>query len=139
MRKIVKIFHQVSEKTNIKLHYIETLIVAIILSAVALISKKGAVEWFGVVGVILTFEYQVLSTYLTEHSEARKRIKSDVKSDTVHKEIRIIYLLKECIWVVYFIFLGAYSALVGSIIFILYAYWRKTYRKHIPLQEQDIL
>ena len=136
---IIAIFERVRKATTLKDHYLETILAALILITTALISKKGWVEWVGVMGVIITFEYQVLSTYLSEHSEARAKHKRIVKSDLIHKEIRILYFGKEAIWLIYFLALGAYSGLVGTIIFITYGFWRKKYREQIPLQKRDVL
>ncbi|OHB24103.1 MAG: hypothetical protein A2542_02900 [Parcubacteria group bacterium RIFOXYD2_FULL_52_8] len=96
-------------------------------------------EWIGVLGVTLTFEYQVLSTYLREHAEAKKRKGNHKKSDFIYKEIQVLFYVKEVIWITYFLTLGAYSALVGTILFILYGAWRRVYRQEIPVSDDDIL
>ncbi len=57
-------------------------------------------------GVIITFEYQVLSTYLREHAEARVKHKAVVKSGNIHREIQILYFGKEVIWLIYFLYLA---------------------------------
>jgi hypothetical protein len=122
-----------------KVHYFETGFVFLILAGTALISDKGWVEWVGVFGVIFTFEYQVLSTYLREHAEARKKIGKDVRSDFIYKEIQFLFYTKELIWITYFLLLGAYSAIVGTIVFICYGIWRKLYRNEYPLMDEDII
>lgn len=122
-----------------KAHYVETAIVFFIIAVTALISGKGWVEWVGVLGVTFTFEYQVLSTYLREHAEAKKKRGLHGKSDGFYKEIQILYYAKELIWVLYFIVLGAYSAIVGTIVFILYGAWRRMYRQEFPLSDDDII
>ena len=133
------IFEAVRKATGFKGHHIETGFAILILCIVALISGKGWVEWVGVFGVALTFEYQVLSTYLREHSEALRRHHPDAAKNSISKEIQIIYYLKECVWVLYFVFLGAYSALAGTVLFILYGIWRRLYRHVIPLEKEDLL
>ncbi len=122
-----------------KAHYSETALVFVVLASTAIISGKGWIEWLGVFGVIFTFEYQVLSTYLREHAEAKKKRGVHGKSDGFYKEIQILYYAKELIWILYFIVLGAYSAIVGTIVFILYGTWRKLYRQEFPLSDDDIL
>ena len=139
MNFFVRIFEDVRKTTGLKQHYIETAVAAVILIITAVISGKGWVEWVGVLGVILTFEYQVLSTYLREHAEAREQRGKKSKSDFIYKEIQVLYYLKELIWVLYFLALGAYSALAGTFIFISYGAWRKVYRKMIPLSDDDII
>ncbi len=139
MKFLVNIFEEIRKKTGLKPHYIETAVAAAILVATAIISGKGIVEWVGVLGVILTFEYQVLSTYLREHAEARKQKGHEKKSDTIYMEIQVLFYLKEVIWTAYFLALGAYSAIAGTIIFIIYGAWRKLYRQEIPLSDDDII
>lgn len=139
MHYLINIFESIRKWTGLKPHYIETAVAAAILVAVAVISQKGWVEWIGVLGVILTFEYQVLSTYLREHAEARKQRGAEKKSDTIYKEIQVLFYLKEVIWVSYFLALGAYSALAGTVIFICYGIWRKAYRNAVPLEDNDVI
>lgn len=120
-------------------HYLETGFVFLILAITAILSGKGWVEWVGVFGVTFTFEYQVLSTYLREHGEARKKRGKNVKSDYIYKEILFLFYAKEIVWIVYFLLLQAYSAIVGTIIFICYGIWRKLYRSEYPLTDEDII
>ena len=55
--------------TKINLGHFELLIAALILIATGFISGKGYVEWLGVVGVLLTFEYTIIAHYLAEMYE----------------------------------------------------------------------
>ncbi len=140
MAYLVQAFEWLRRETGLKAHHLETVIAALILSAVATLSGRGWVEWIGVFGVTLTFEYQVLSTYLREHSEARKKVHGPTAKDAaVLTEIQVLYYLKECVWIAYFLFLGAYSALAGTMIFIAYGFWRRLYRKTLPIAEVDII
>lgn len=140
MTHLVRAFEALRKTTGLKAHHLETLIAATILTLVAVVSGRGWVEWIGVFGVTLTFEYQVLSTYLREHSEARKKVHGPTAKDAaVLTEIQILYYLKECVWIAYFLFLGAYSALAGTIIFIAYGFWRRLYRQALPIAEVDII
>jgi hypothetical protein len=139
MKALFKLFRKAEKSMGTKAHYFETGIVFLILASTALISDKGWVEWVGVLGVTFTFEYQVLSTYLREHAEARKKIGKDVRSDFIYKEIQFLFYAKEIIWITYFLLLGAYSAIVGTIVFICYGIWRKLYRDEYPLMDEDII
>ena len=139
LKPLFKFFQRLEKTFGVKVHFIETGIVLLILSATAVLSGKGWVEWVGVFGVVFTFEYQVLSTYLAEHGEARKRIGKHTKSDFVYKEIQFLYYTKEIVWISYFLLLGAYSAIVGTIVFISYGIWRRLYRNEYPLLGEDII
>lgn len=138
MKPAVHFFEAIRKQTGLKAHHVETIFAAAILSLTALISGKGWIEWIGVVGVTMTFEYQVLSTYLREHAEAKKRKgRSDGNANLV-REIQVLYYLKELVWIAYFMFLGAYSALVGTILFICYGIWRRQYRKYFPIDNEIV-
>ncbi len=139
LKPLLRSFRKAERSLGTKAHYFETGFVLLVLSLTALISGKGLVEWVGVFGVVFTFEYQVLSTYLREHAEARKKIGKHVKSDSIYKEIQFLFYAKEVIWISYFLLLGAYSAIVGTIVFICYGVWRKLYRNEYPLGDEDIL
>lgn len=139
LKPISKAFRRAEKKLGTKVHYFETGLVLLILSLTALLSGKGWVEWVGVFGVVFTFEYQVLSTYLREHAEARKRTGKSVKSDFIYKEIQFLFYAKEIVWITYFLLLGAYSAIVGTIVFICYGIWRRLYRGEYPLTDEDII
>lgn len=139
MEFFVKWFEVFRKSTKLRAHYIETGVVAVVLSAVAFISGKGIIEWVGVLGVICTFEYQVLSTYIREHAELRKKRNQSLESDLILKEVQVLYYLKELIWIAYFIFLGAFSALAGTFIFIAFGVWRKHYRKYVPIDDDDVI
>gem|GEM_PF-3122308 len=139
IKPVFVLFRKAESSLGTHTHYLETFFVFLVLSLTAIISGKGWVEWVGVFGVIFTFEYQVLSTYLREHSEARKKMGKNVKSDLLHKEIQFLFYSKEVIWISYFILLGAYSAIVGTIVFICYGIWRKMYRNEYPLTDEDLI
>lgn len=139
LRPLLRSLRKVEKSAGTKAHYFETGFVFIILALTAIISKKGPIEWVGVLGVTFTFEYQVLSTYLREHGEARKKRGKNVKSDFVYKEIQFLFYSKEVVWLTYFLFLGAYSALIGTVVFVCYGIWRKLYREEYPLADEDII
>ena len=139
LRPALNFLQRIEKLFGPKAHYLETGFVFLVLSITALLSRKGSVEWLGVFGVTFTFEYQVLSTYLREHAEARKKQGRHRKSDIMYKEIQLLYYSKEIVWVLYFFLLGAYSAIVGTILFISYGIWRKLYRQEFPLSDDDII
>jgi len=38
------------------------------------------------------------------------------------------FLIKESLWILFFLLLKSYPALIGSVVFFIYPYWRKIYR-----------
>lgn len=139
LRPLLRLLRKSEKSVGVKSHYFETGFVFIVLATTAIISHRGLVEWVGVFGVTFTFEYQVLSTYLREHAEARQKRGKNVKSDFIYKEIQFLFYSKEVVWITYFLLLGAYSALVGTLLFICYGIWRKLYRHEYPLADDDII
>ncbi len=114
-----------------KTWHLEQTFVAIILSTVALITKKGAVEWMGVGAVYLTFGHIVIAERLREAEASRAERQEKILVEC-YKKLDWYYYGKETFWLFYFILLLAYSALVGIFVFLLYRPWRKYYRKYVP-------
>jgi len=117
-------------------HY-EMFFVAIILATVAVCSQiflgKGLVEWVGSLAVLLTFAHVQVAERLAEQAAKEEQVQGDATVDC-HRWARRYLVSKEICWLVYFVFLGAYSALVGVGIFLLYPLWRHYYRKRNPLE-----
>ncbi len=115
------------------------IIVGIILIAAALITKKGRIERVGVVAVFLTFGHSVIADRLEEAERLRQR-DDDEKNEKYrvqcYYKLQRYYYGKELCRTIYFITLGARSALVGVVIFLLYTPRRRLYRKHHPLKTQ---
>ncbi len=114
-----------------KTWHLEQAFVAIILIAVALITKKGHVEWMGVIAVYLTFGHVLIAERLREAEASRVERQEKILVEC-YKKIDWYYYGKETFWLIYFILLDAYSALAGIAIFLLYRPWRKYYRKYVP-------
>ncbi len=110
-------------------YHIENIFVAVILITIAIITRKGLVEWIGVVAVYLNFGYIAVADRLREAEEIRKEKKEPVMVECF-KKLDYYYISKEFFWLLYFVLLGAYSALAGIIIFLCYRPWRVYYRKY---------
>lgn len=111
----------------------EFLVVLVVLVAVALITKKGLIEWLGVFAVLVTFGHTQIADRLHEREAFRYKIDKTVEVECYWK-LNWYFYIKETLWFIYFIFLGAYSALVGVFIFLLYPLWRNWWRKRYPLK-----
>jgi len=108
-------------------HVFELSAVVIVLVFTAIVSGRELVEWLGVFGVILTFEYTLIATRLGENEEHGTQ-----EEKKYFKRLLLFYYLKELVWLAYFIILGAWSAIVGVVIFLLYGGWRIAWHKHSP-------
>jgi len=124
---------------KLRTYHFEELFVLVALVVVGLFSGKGLIEWIGVAAVFFTFKHTIISERLQEAEAERARVEG-LESVTVecYAKLGQNFIIKECLWFVYFALLGAWSALAGVIIFLLYPVWRKYYRKHNPLSERKI-
>jgi len=138
MKTILKIIDKIKKiHPQIRTYHIEEGLVLFLLIMVGIFAGKGLLEWIGVLAVFFTFKHTIISERLQE-AEAERAIKDGLHTVTVecYPKLGQNFLIKECLWFVYFIFLGAWSALAGVGIFLLYPVWRKQYRKHRPLSER---
>ncbi len=131
---IIRWMEWVKNKFHIQTYIIEYIFVAGILVAVAILSHKGWIEWIGVFAVFLTFGHASIAERLREREELRHIKKSAIEVHCYYK-LPYYFYAKEILWFVYFVLLGAYSALAGVVIFLLYTPWRRYYRKHHPILE----
>ena len=110
----------------------EFVVVATILVLVAAIAHKGLIEWIGVLAVLVTFGHTQIAERL--HEREAKRYSIDKKVDVeCYWKLNYYFYTKEILWFVYFAFLGAWSALVGVLVFLFYPLWRKWWRSKHPL------
>lgn len=111
----------------------EFIVVAIILVSVAVIAHKGIIEWVGVFAVLLTFGHAQIADRLREREAHRYNIDQNSKVECYWK-LNYYFYAKEILWFIYFLYLGAWSALVGVVLFLLYPLWRNWWRTRYPLQ-----
>lgn len=119
---------------------LEALVVAVVLATVVLLTGGKPVEWLGAAAVFFTFCYTQVGARLAEAEAERTRLEHALHATA---EPRLIYtgpavachrwltrylLLKELCWLAYFVWLGAWSALVGVFVFLLYPLWRQWWK-----------
>lgn len=105
-------------RTGWRTWQLEACFVALVLSAVALVSRKGAIEWLGVAAVLITWM----------HASVADRLAAQPHAVECHAWARRYWIAKECLWFVYFAWLGAWSALAGVVLFLAYTQWREAWR-----------
>lgn len=98
--------------------------VAIILGAVLLVTHAPWIEVVGSAAVLASFAHAQVSDRLAEREAARQT--PDVHC---HAWARRYFLVKEALWLVYFVTKGAWSALVGCAVFLAYPAWRTWWRR----------
>lgn len=128
---LVWIVENIKKAFSCRTWHVEQSFTVIVLVVVALVSGSEPVEWIGVGAVYLTFGYTLISDRLEEAERAR-HARGETPEVECYGKLRWYFYGKEILWTLYFIFLGAWSALVGVGLFVLYPYWRKLWRKYHP-------
>ena len=123
-------FVELLETLSPKLHvfHIEDIFVAMALIATAIFTKGDYIEWFGVAAVFMTFKHTVIAFRLEEVLEKRNE-HGDTAFNSHGRQTQYFYA-KESLWFMYFFLLGAYSALVGVGLFLLYPVWHDVREKY---------
>jgi hypothetical protein len=115
---------------QVRTWHLELSVVALVLSAVALITSNNLIQWIGVGAVTLTFAHAQVATRLAEREEHRGRSQATVECYYMAQRY---FVGKELLWLVYFVLLQAWTALVGVGLFLVYPIWRRWWRQRHPL------
>jgi len=110
----------------------ETLVVACALVGTLAATERLAnpIELVGAIAVLLTFGHASVADRLAEHAASAEEQGEEVVE--CHRWARRYWVGKEFCWLAYFVLLGAYSALVGVGVFLVYPMWRAWYRRRWP-------
>lgn len=113
------------EKISSKIHvfHIEDAFVIITLIITLIIARGNYIEWIGSVAVFIGFKHAVIAFRLEEVVE-RQKTHGDTAFNSHGKQTQYFYA-KEILWFVYFILLGAWSGLIGVVLFLSYPIWHK--------------
>lgn len=106
----------------------ELLVVASVLAAVVAFRHAAIVEWIGSAAVLASFAHGQVSDRLAEREGLRERPDVDC-----WKWSRRYFVMKESLWAAFFFATGAWSALVGVGVFLLYPAWRSAWRRRHPV------
>ena len=134
---LIRLVERIKKAFGIRTYVIEYVFVGVILVAVAIISKKGPVEWIGVLAVFLTFGHASIAERLREREELRQARQVPVEVEC-YKKLPYYFYAKESLWFIYFVLLGAWSALAGTLLFLVYTPWRNYYRKWHPVHDGSL-
>ena len=118
----------------------ELLVVATVLIAVWLITGGGWTEALGAIAVILTFCHTQVAFRL-EEQQKNNLLEPDgsinVRTVECFRWQSRYFLGKEICWLLYFTLLGAWSALAGDFMFLIYPWWREYHNSSSPSQKTD--
>ena len=123
-------------KFHFRTWYAEYAVVLTILVIVAVASGNRPVEWIGVLAVFFTFAHASVANRMEEREAFRAKMTGKADVHCYHLLTRW-YLLKEMCWFLYFFLVHAYSALIGGVLFLIYPYWRKYWRRIHPFVVEE--
>ena len=112
-----------------KTWHVEHAIVVAVLFTVWIATGHQERELLGSIAVYLGHGCASIGARMEEQEALR-----DKPSVACFKQYWRYYIGKEIAWFGYFVWSGAWSALVGCILFGLYPFWRKYWRKIHPLK-----
>lgn len=97
---------------------VEAGVVAAILIVVALVHNRP-IEWIGSVAVLASFLHGQVADRMAAKEAARP-----IPGTDCHRWSLRYYVGKEVLWFAYFGLIGAWSALIGVVVFLAYPVWR---------------
>lgn len=110
-------------------HY-ELGVVTVILCCITFFFANNPVNWVTTLAIIITFNHGIIGDRLQE-----KQGRMDRPTVECYWKLNKLFAAKEIIWIVAFLMMKNYAAIVGSALFFFYPFWRKYYRKYIkPLK-----
>ncbi len=108
---------------------VEIAVVTTVLLVVWVATGARARELVGVLAVAASFAHGQVAERMREQEAVRT-----VASVHCHRMSVRYFVAKEAAWCVYFLLSGAWSALVGVALFLLYPVWRTWWRSRHPVQ-----
>ena len=107
----------------------ESLVVLAVLIAPFFITKHVSLaEIIAAIAVFFTFQHAAIADRMQERQAAMT-----VPDVECHWKSIYYFCAKEALWVTFFIMSHSWSAVAGAVIFFCYPFWRKFYRKCVPL------
>ena len=114
-----------------KTWHIEALVIAAILAATVLLTGNDPKEWLGSAAVFVMTRRVSVGDRMQEAEQAAASRGETPQTECYRWFHRYLYIA-EALWCAYFIAHGAWSALVGVGMMLLYPVWRRVYRRWRP-------
>lgn len=103
-------------------------VLAVLVTPLFFIPHIRLTEIIVTAAVFVTFLHAQVADRMQEKQAAM--VTPDVEC---HWKSNYFFMLKEALWITFFIMIHSWAALTGAIIFFLYPFWRKWYRRRYPL------
>ncbi len=106
-------------------HY-EIIFFAVVLFITDYFFANNLVNWVTMCAILMTFNCAQIGDRLQEGQ--RKMVLPTI--DCFHK-MNKLFSAKEILWMLAFVLMKNYAAIIGSVLFFVYPFWRKFYRSKI--------
>jgi hypothetical protein len=113
-------------------HY-EVIFVGLVLCGVTYFCADNLINWITTAAVWVTFNHAQIADRMQE----RQKMMDKPTVECYHK-LNKLFIGKEILWIVAFLLMKNYAALVGCAMFALYPVWRKFYRKYRPIDRKKV-
>jgi len=108
----------------------EAIVVAVVLFVQLFFTHFALPEIICSLAVLFTFLHAQVADRMQEHQATLE--KPDIHC---YWKSNWFFVIKEMLWISFFLMTSAYAALSGAIVFCLYPFWRKYWRKIHPLKK----
>lgn len=115
---------------KIKTWHIEALVVAVVLFVQLLFTRFAIPEIICSLAVFVTFLHAQVSDRMQERQALMEH--PDVHC---HWKSNWFFMIKEFLWISFFLMTHSWAAVSGAVLFFLYPFWRKYWRKIHPLKK----
>ncbi len=109
-------------------HYENMVVMAVLVIPFFFADTIRSTEIIAALAVFLTFQHGVIADRMQERQAARET--PDVEC---YWKSNLYFMGKEALWITFFFMTQSWAALMGAFVFFCYPFWRKSYRKHYPL------
>jgi hypothetical protein len=112
--------------------YFETAFAVAVIVSTTLATATRAIDWIACAAVIATFRHGQITDRMVEAQGA-------LPTPTVHcyRVAGRYWVMKEVLWIAFFVLQGSYAAVVGAALFALYPAWRRAWRAFHPMTVEE--
>jgi hypothetical protein len=125
---LLALFYMV-DRHSLPTWVLENATVGVVLLGVWIATDCELIELGGAAAVFCGFCHASIAERMREREAVRA-----APSVECHRMLSRFFVVKEVLWLGYFAARGAWSAIVGCVLFALYPLWRKVWRRWWPIE-----
>lgn len=110
---------------KIRTWHVEAAFVVVALTMLTEFTHPRPVDWLALFAVIYTFNHCQVTSRMAE-----AQADSPEPSVECHRAAAVYWIVKECLWIVYFGIQRSWAAVGGAVIFAAYPAWRRWWRAY---------